>query len=109
MNMGKEMRMARLFNKKSGRMVLVTADHGICINPMKEIEDIRKVVRQIVEGGADAILLTPGIARFVSEELAGKISLMLRIDGTATSIGPDLTNDKLIYSVEGALLSLINI
>ena len=28
---------------------------------------------------------------------------MLRIDGTATSIGPDLTNDKLIYSVEGAL------
>jgi len=30
--------MARLFNAKSGRMVLVTADHGICINPMKEIE-----------------------------------------------------------------------
>ncbi len=28
---------------------------------------------------------------------------MLRIDGTATSIGQDLTNDELIYSVEGAL------
>ncbi|MGC9064373.1 MAG: class I fructose-bisphosphate aldolase, partial [bacterium] len=101
MSLGKEIRMARLFNAKSGRMVLVTADHGICINPMKEIENPKEVVRKIAQGGADAILLTPGIARIVKEELVGKISLMLRIDGTATSIGPDLTNDRLIYSVEG--------
>ncbi|MBC7327400.1 fructose-bisphosphate aldolase [bacterium] len=100
---GKELRMARLFNRKSGRMVLVTMDHGICINPMKEIEDPIKVVRLIIEGGADAILLTPGIARKVYKEIAGKIALMLRIDGTATSIGPDLTNDELIFTVEGAL------
>jgi len=100
---GKELRMARLFNPKSKRMVLVTMDHGICINPMKEIEDPAKVARQIVEGGADAILLTPGIAKRVYKEIAGKIALMLRIDGTATSIGPDLTNDELIFSVEGAL------
>jgi DhnA family fructose-bisphosphate aldolase class Ia len=30
--------MARLFNAESGRMVLVTADYGICINPINEIE-----------------------------------------------------------------------
>ncbi|MGQ9632496.1 MAG: class I fructose-bisphosphate aldolase [bacterium] len=101
---GKEMRMGRLFNPKSKRMVLVTMDHGICINPMKEIKDPCKVVRQIVEGGADAILLTPGIARIAYKELVGSdTSLMLRIDGTATSIGPDLTNDELISSVEAAL------
>lgn len=29
--------------------------------------------------------------------------MMVRIDGTATSLGPDLTNDELIGSVEGAL------
>jgi len=103
MSLGKGIRMARLFNAKSGRIVLVTADHGICINPMKEIENPKEVVRKIAQGGADAVLLTPGIARIVKEELVGKISLMLRIDGTATSIGPDLTNDRLIYSVEGAL------
>lgn len=28
---------------------------------------------------------------------------MLRIDGTVTSIGPDLTNDELIFNVGGAL------
>jgi len=104
MSVGKEMRMSRLFNPKSKRMVLVTMDHGICINPMKEINDPSKVVQKIVEGGADALLLTPGITKCTYKNLLGsKTSLMLRIDGTATSIGPDLTNDELIYSVEGAL------
>lgn len=104
MGQGKELRLARLFNSSDGRMVLVTMDHGICISPMKEISDPGAVVRQVVKGGADAILLTPGIARITYKELvASNTSLMLRIDGTATSIGPDLTNDKLIHSVEGAL------
>ena len=104
MSMGKEMRISRLFNPKSKRMVLVTMDHGICINPMKEINDPSKVVQKIVEGGADALLLTPGIAKCAYKELLeSETSLMMRIDGTATSIGPDLTNDELIYSVEGAL------
>jgi len=104
MSMGKEMRMARLFDRKSKRMVLITIDHGICVNPMMEIADIRSVVRKIADGGADAVLLTPGIARFTREVLADTgISLMLRIDGTATSIGPDLTNDELIHSVQAGL------
>ena len=103
MNSGKEIRMARLFNPKSKRIVLVTIDHGLCINPIKEISDPVKVVQGIVEGGADAILLTPGIAKLAYQKLLGKASLMVRIDGTATSIGPDLTNDELIGSVEGAL------
>lgn len=103
MNPGKQIRMARLFNLKSKRMVLVTMDHGICINPIKEISDSVKVVQGIVEGGADVILLTPGIAKLTYQKLLGKASLMVRIDGTATSIGPDLTNDELICSVEGAL------
>jgi fructose-bisphosphate aldolase/2-amino-3,7-dideoxy-D-threo-hept-6-ulosonate synthase len=102
MSIGKEMRMARLFNAKSGRMVLATIDHGICIKPMVEIADVPSVVRQVVEGGADAVLLTPGIAKQAYKEIAGKACLMVRIDGTATSIGPDLTNDDVICSVEAA-------
>lgn len=103
MNMGKKIRMGRLFNQKSGRMVLIPMDHGICVKPMKGMAEPKKVIRALVEGGAEATLLTPGIARYVQDEIAGKIALFLRIDGTATSIGPDLSNDRLIYSVEGAL------
>jgi fructose-bisphosphate aldolase/2-amino-3,7-dideoxy-D-threo-hept-6-ulosonate synthase len=104
MNIGKEFRMSRLFRPESKRMVLITVDHGICIDPMREINNPAAVVRQVVAGGADAVLLTPGIARLVYREFLGTdTSLMLRIDGTATSIGPDLTNDDLISSVENAL------
>ncbi len=69
MSVGKEMRMARLFNSKSKRMVLVTMDHGICINPMKEINDPSEVVKKIVEGNADTLLLTPGIARYAYKRI----------------------------------------
>jgi len=104
MVVGKELRMGRLFRPDSGRMVLITVDHGICIRPMREIADIRGVVAKVVEGGADAVLLTPGMAKRVYDILKGSgTSLMLRIDGTATSIGPDLTNDELICSVEEAV------
>jgi len=104
MSVGKELRMGRLFHPQSKRMVLITIDHGICIDPMPEINDPVEVVRKVVAGGADAVLLTPGIARLAYRELVGTdTSLMLRIDGTATSVGPDLTNDELITSLESAL------
>ena len=71
---------------------------------MVEINDPASVVRKAAEGGADAVLLTPGIARLAYREFVGtNTSLMLRIDGTATSIGPDLTDDELISSVESGL------
>jgi fructose-bisphosphate aldolase/2-amino-3,7-dideoxy-D-threo-hept-6-ulosonate synthase len=100
---GKEIRLARLFTSKSKRFVLVTLDHGICIKPMKGLEDTKRVVKVAIDGGADAVLVTPGIAKNVYKEMAGNIPFMLRIDGTATSVGPDLTNDHLISSVEQAL------
>jgi len=104
MNMGKALRMGRVLNPQSGRTVIVAADHGICISPMKEISNLRSLVSQIVAGGADAILLSPGGARLTCGEIAGSdIALMVRIDGTATSIGPDNTNDVLISSVEMAV------
>jgi fructose-bisphosphate aldolase/2-amino-3,7-dideoxy-D-threo-hept-6-ulosonate synthase len=104
MNSGKEFRMGRLFNKQTKRMVLITADHGICVSPMHELNDMRGLVGKLVAGGADAVLVTPGIGRKVYQEIAGsETAFMLRIDGTATSIGPDLTNDEQICSVEAAL------
>lgn len=104
MNMGKELRMGRLFNPETKRTVMIAADHGICISPMRELNNLRGLVRQAVEGGADAMLLAPGGARLVYDELVGSpTALIVRIDGSATSIGPDRTNDVLISSVETAV------
>jgi DhnA family fructose-bisphosphate aldolase class Ia len=104
MSIGKELRLNHLFNPQSKRMVLITMDHGVCVSPMKEIANPPAMVEQFVAGGADAILVTPGIAKRVYPKLLGsRTSLIIRMDGTATSIGPDLTNDALICTVEGAM------
>lgn len=104
MNVGKELRMNHLFHPHSKRMVLITMDHGVCVNPMPEISRPAELVEQFVEGGADAVLVTPGIAKRIYTRLLGsRTCLMMRMDGTATSIGPDLTNDALICTAEGAL------
>jgi fructose-bisphosphate aldolase/2-amino-3,7-dideoxy-D-threo-hept-6-ulosonate synthase len=104
MNMGKELRMRRLFNPETKRTVVIAADHGICISPMKELNDLRRLVAQAVAGGADAMILAPGGARLAYQELAGSdTALIMRIDGSVTSIGPDPTNDMLISSVETAV------
>ena len=86
MNTGKQMRLRRLFNPQTNRMVLVTADHGICVNPMTEISKPAEVVRKVAAGGADAILLTPGIARRVYPEYLNTqpaLLLILRRKGPA--------------------------
>lgn len=106
MNMGKEIRMGRLFNPESGRTVIIAADHGICISPMKELNDMQRLISQVVEGGANGMLLSPGMSRLTYQELVGTCtSLIVRIDGSVTSIGPDQTNDRLISSVEAAVRS----
>jgi DhnA family fructose-bisphosphate aldolase class Ia len=104
MGIGKELRLNHIFNPQSKRMVLITMDHGVCVSPMKEIANPPALVEQFVAGGADAILVTPGIAKRVYPKLLGsRTSLIIRMDGTATSIGPDLTNDALICTAQGAL------
>ncbi len=104
MNMGKELRMRRLFNPETKRTVVIAADHGICISPMRELNDLQRLVAQVIAGGANAMILAPGGARLAYGELAGSAtSLIVRIDGSVTSIGPDQTNDLLISSVETAV------
>jgi len=104
MSQGKEIRLGRLFNPESKRMVLITLDHAVCINPMKELSDTVAITRYAVEGGANAILVNPGIAKIVYKEIVGSdTSLMLRIDGGGSSIGPDLVDWSVYCPVESAL------
>jgi len=52
----------------------------------------------------DAILMNPSMIRLCHEDLIGKLGIIARLDGTATIIGPDITNYCLFSSVEEALM-----
>ena len=56
----------------------------------------------MADGGADAILTTYGIARTFGKELA-PLGLIMRTDGGASTIGPDISESARLYSVEDAL------
>lgn len=83
-NYGKAIRMGRIINPKSGRAVCVAFDHGLDIGPMPGIVDARKAMAKLVEGGADAVLVAPGIARLCADMFTGKNApaLILRLDWT---------------------------
>lgn len=84
-----------------GKAVIIAMDHGAIQGP-KGLERPGEVIRKIADGGADAILTTYGIARSFGRELA-HVGLILRTDGGASTIGPDVSAGAPMYSVEDAL------
>ena len=103
----KTFRLQRLFNAKSGRCFDVAVDHGFFNEPgfLKGIEDMRKVVRTLVDAGPDAIQLTLGQARHL-QEIPGrqKPSLVLRTD-VANIYGKALPESRFSLMIEETMLA----
>jgi len=78
MNLGKEIRMSRLFNQKSGRLCAITMDHPIARGVLPGLVDIRKAIKLVVAGKPDAITLHKGIARSVFQPYAGQCALIMK-------------------------------
>jgi fructose-bisphosphate aldolase/2-amino-3,7-dideoxy-D-threo-hept-6-ulosonate synthase len=57
-------------------------DHGAYMGPINGIERIEETIMAAYEGGADAILINPGILRFIPSNILGEMSIILRITNT---------------------------
>lgn len=81
---GKSFRLGRIFDQQSKRAVCVAFDHGLDVGPMPGITDARGTMAKLVEGGADAVLISPGVARLCKDQITGKNapSVILRMDWT---------------------------
>ena len=101
-----ERRMNRIFRPgpdgQQGKALIVAMDHGLLDGPCKGLEDPGRTIAKIVEGGADAILTSYGVARRYARELAS-IGLILRVDGGGTSLGTGGGPGALFFGVEQAL------
>ena len=40
MNLGKQVRLQRIFNRETGRAIIVPMDHGVSVGPIEGIENI---------------------------------------------------------------------
>jgi len=100
---GKTLRLGRIFDRKTSRTVIVSMDHGLFLGPLKGLEKPLDIARKAIEGGADAILASPGICQHIASEIRGCAGLILRIDGATTTYGPDFYDTRIIVSVEDAV------
>ena len=96
-------RMNRIF-RPDGKALIVALDHGLLDGPCPGLENPAETIAKIIEGGADAVLTSYGIAQRYARDLA-PIGLILRGDGAATNLGKksDGPSSSLFFNVEAAL------
>ncbi|CVK19135.1 class I fructose-bisphosphate aldolase [Sporomusa sphaeroides] len=107
---GKAIRLSKIIKKSTQRSVSIAFDHGLDDGPMLGNIKPRETMEKIIEGGADAVLISPGIARICSDLLCvdNAPAIILRLDWTNTFRAKDELNFEegrniLISDVESAL------
>jgi DhnA family fructose-bisphosphate aldolase class Ia len=102
MSVGKEIRLARLFNQKSKRLLAITMDHPITRGVLPGLDNIHKAMEQVVAGAPDAITMQKGIARSVFPPYAGKVALIMK--STSYSLAYHPHYDTPVADVEEAVI-----
>jgi len=72
MESGKTRRLRRII-KGDLRTLIIAMDHGVTVGPVRGLEDMQQTIRNVVRGGADAVLFHKGIAKHVDTLGSGLI------------------------------------
>jgi putative autoinducer-2 (AI-2) aldolase len=97
---GMKNRLARIFNPKSGRTVMLAIDHGYFQGPTTGLERIDIDILPLVPH-ADTLMLTRGILRSIVPASTNK-SIVLRVSG-GTSILSELSNEDIAVDIEESI------
>jgi len=84
MSLGKKIRMHRLLNKVSGNMLVIALDHAIGWGVLPGIENMQKILEEVIEAEPDAVTMLKGSAVNNFLPYAGKIPLIMK----ATTFSP---------------------
>ncbi|MFX0004195.1 MAG: 2-amino-3,7-dideoxy-D-threo-hept-6-ulosonate synthase [Candidatus Hodarchaeota archaeon] len=102
MNIGKRIRIERIFDRKSKRTLIVPMDHGLTMGTILGLEDLALIVDKVALGGANAVLMHSGMVGAGHRQYGKDIGLIIHLSG-ATSLSPDPNRKVLVCSVERAL------
>lgn len=100
--LGKKVRMSRLVNAKSNKMMAITVDHAISrgIAPMTGLHQIQNTIDKIILGRPDAMTMTKGIAEHCMWDHAGQVAMLLKVSNYSP-VAP--TKDTVFGSVDEAI------
>ena len=98
--LGKDVRLARMQNPASGRILTVAIDHAPSYGVLAGIENIGQVVDRVAQAGPDAMVLMKGVAERCFAPYAGRVALLLKCS-TLSPYHPE--RDVWVSEVEDAL------
>jgi fructose-bisphosphate aldolase/2-amino-3,7-dideoxy-D-threo-hept-6-ulosonate synthase len=99
---GKKIRLDRIMNRNTQRTVIIPLDHGVSIGPVAGLLDMKSIVNQIAEGGANAVVEHKGIIGSGYRGFGKDIGLILHLSAS-TNLGPDPNYKVQVASVEEAI------
>lgn len=99
---GKQIRLERIKNRNSGRMVIIPMDHGVTMGPVAGLIDMKKSVDAVAEGGANAIVMHKGVVGCGHRGSGKDVGLIIHLSAS-TSLAPDPNAKVLVGTVEEAV------
>lgn len=102
MSLGKEIRKERIFNRDSGRTIIVPLDHGVTVGPIEGLKSMKETVSRIAKGGANAVLMHKGLVSAGHRKHGKDLGLIVHLSAS-TKHSPSPNYKGLVCSVEEAI------
>jgi predicted phospho-2-dehydro-3-deoxyheptonate aldolase len=99
---GKNIRMERIINRESKRTVIIPMDHGVTLGPIEGLQNMRETVSNVVEGGANAVILHKGMVKAGYRGGGKDIGLIIHLSAS-TILGPDSNAKVQVCTVKEAI------
>jgi class I fructose-bisphosphate aldolase len=99
---GKLIRLERIMNRETGRMVIVPMDHGVTVGPIEGLIDMKNTVNQVASGGANAIVIHKGLVEGGHRRRGKDVGLIIHLSGS-TALSPFPNAKTLVCTVEEAI------
>jgi fructose-bisphosphate aldolase/2-amino-3,7-dideoxy-D-threo-hept-6-ulosonate synthase len=99
---GKEIRLERIMDRNTGNAVIIPMDHGFTLGQIQGLSDMPKIISEVSEGGANAIVLHKGMVKHGHRRSGRDIGLIVHLSAS-TGLNPDPNDKVLVCTVEEAV------
>jgi len=92
--------------RADGRALVVAMDHARDWGGLPGLERPEETIARVIEGGADCIMTTYGVAKQFGHLMAGRVGVIVRLDGWSSHFREkwlEYTGWQQLYTVEDAL------
>jgi class I fructose-bisphosphate aldolase len=98
---GKEIRMARIMDRKQSTTVIVPMDHGLSMGPVRGLVNMEKAVSEAAKGGANAVVIHKGLVGNCSFHQQRDLGLIVHLSGS-TALSTEPLAKAMVCTVEEA-------